>query len=161
MPTRRTLHLDSLDDVRADLDGLLAHGYDRAGNWDLAQTCGHLTEWLRYPMDGYPTPPWFARPVLWLLRHTVIPGQVRKVLATGTLPDGGPTMKQTIPPPGGDEAQAVAHLKATIDRWQSHTGPLHASPLFGSMSRADWNRLQLIHIRHHLRFLVPKAEASP
>lgn len=156
LPPRRELNLSSFDDARRDLDLLLDRGYDRAGNWSLSQVGGHLNEWLRYPMDGYPPVPLPLRPILWLMRHTVIPGQVRKVFSTGELPTGGPTTRGSIPAPGGDDRAAVDLLKQTISRWESHPGPLHPSPLFGNLSRADWDRLQLIHIRHHLRFLLPK-----
>ena len=58
---RRPLKFDSLDAVVRDAENLLASGYDRAGNWDLAQVCGHLAEWLRFPMDGFPKVPLLIR----------------------------------------------------------------------------------------------------
>ena len=47
MATRRELRFDSLDEVVRDAEHLLAVGYDRAGNWDLAQCCGHLAHAIR------------------------------------------------------------------------------------------------------------------
>ena len=67
----RKLAFATLDDVVRDAENLLAVGYDTAGNWDLAQVCSHLTEWLRFPLDGFPKMPVFLRPVFWLFRKTV------------------------------------------------------------------------------------------
>ncbi|HEX6983723.1 MAG TPA: DUF1569 domain-containing protein, partial [Planctomycetaceae bacterium] len=72
-PPRRTLVFHDLDDAVRDAESLLAGGYDRAGNWDLAQTCGHLVEWMSYPIDGYPRPPALLRPVFWAVRKTIGP----------------------------------------------------------------------------------------
>ena len=54
---RRKLTFASLDEVAADAENLLAKGYDKAGNWDLAQVAGHVAEWMRFPIEGFPKPP--------------------------------------------------------------------------------------------------------
>ena len=48
-PERRELYFSDLDEVVRDAEHLLAKGYDRAGNWNLAQVCTHLAEWMRFP----------------------------------------------------------------------------------------------------------------
>jgi hypothetical protein len=154
--TRRTLTFATLDDVVRDTEHLLAVGYDRIGKWDLAQCCGHLAEWFRYQMDGYPKPPLLVRPVFWLIRNTVGKRLGRKMFAGGSMKTGLPTIPQSVPAPGGDDAAGVARLRETIGRWKAHTGPLHASPLFGGMSREAWTKGHLIHCAHHLSFLVPR-----
>jgi hypothetical protein len=156
MATRRTLSFASLDEVVADAEDLLAKGYDRTGNWDLAQVCGHLAEWFRYPLDGFPRAPLLLRPVFWLVRSTVGKGMARKMLAGGTMKTGMPTVPQSVPAPGGEDAAAVAKLREVIARWKAHPGPLHPSPLFGDMTRDGWTKGHLIHCAHHLSFLVPK-----
>ena len=55
--TRRTLTFDTLDAAVRDAEYLLAAGYDRAGNWDLAQCLDHLAAWLTYPVSGFPKAP--------------------------------------------------------------------------------------------------------
>ncbi len=152
---RRALKFDSLGDAVRDAEDLLARGYETAGNWDLAQVAGHLANWMTYPLDGFPRPPAPIRAVLWLLRQTVGRAKFEQYLAGG-MPAGKPTMPDSVPPPGGDPARAVARLRAAVERFQSHPGPVRPSPLFGAMTKAEATRLQLVHCAHHLSFLIPR-----
>jgi hypothetical protein len=154
-PQRRNLTFASLDEVAADAENLLARGYDRAGNWDLAQVAGHVAEWMRFPIEGFPKPPLLVRPILWLMKVTAGKKLLAKTLAEG-FGTGGRTMPETVPPPGGDAAAAVARLKDAVARWKAHAGEVHPSPLFGAMTKDTALRLQLKHAAHHLSFLVPK-----
>ena len=156
MAQRRELSFPDFDAIERDLALLQAHGYDKAGNWDLAQVCGHLTEWMRFPLDGYPRPGFFVRGMLWMMKVTVGKGMKRKILTTGKMPAGGPTIKETVPAPGGDATAAVAKVKEMMQRFQAHAGEYHSSPLFGFMTRDEHRRLQLVHGAHHLSFLVTK-----
>ncbi|HVL10934.1 MAG TPA: DUF1569 domain-containing protein [Gemmata sp.] len=152
---RRKLTFATPDEVAADAENLLARGYDRAGNWDLAQVAGHVAEWMRFPLDGFPKMPLLLRPVAWVVRTTAGRKMRERVLANG-FDAGGRTMPETVPPPGGEAAVAVARLKEVVARWKTHAGDVHPSPLFGAMTRDEALRLQLRHAAHHLSFLVPK-----
>lgn len=152
---RRKLTFASLDEVVADAEKLLVGGYDRAGNWDLAQVAGHLANWLSYPVEGFPKVPLLLRPVAWLLRATAGRRMRDSILASGFAP-GTRTVPETVPPPGGDPAEAVAKLKRAAEQLKAHTGPIHPSPLFGRMDKDTAVRLQLRHCEHHLSFLIPK-----
>lgn len=154
--TRRALKFDTLDDVVRDAEGLLASGYDKAGYWDLAQMAGHLAAWLSYGMDGFPKAPWVVRVILAVMRKTVGKRTLRNLLASGTMPTGGPTVPESVPDEGGDPAAAVAKLRETVERAKAHGGPIHPSPLFGGLTKDEWVRLNLVHAAHHLSFLVPK-----
>ena len=156
---RRKLSFASLDEVVADAENLLARGYDRAGNWTLAQVSGHLAEWMRFPLDGPPRIPLLVRPVVWLMRVTVGGRMRRAILERGFTP-GKPTFRETVPPVESEDAAGVARLREVVGRWKTHTGELFPSPLFGRMDRETWVRLQLRHCEHHLSFLVPRP-ASP
>lgn len=160
-PKRRSITFAHLDELVADAERLHTVGYECAGQWDLAQVCGHLSEWMRYAIDGYPPTPWPLRPIVWVLGKTIGRRSLRKTLATDTMPGGTPTLRQTIPTSGADEEAAVAELRATVARFQAHEGPYHASPLFGPIDRATMTRLQLIHGAHHLSHLIPKDESAP
>ncbi len=151
---RRKLTFATLDDAVRDAENLLAKGYDRAGNWDLAQVCFHLAEWMRFPLEGFPRLPFLLRPMFWLVRTTAGKKIRNKVLAKG-FPAGGQTMPQTVFQPGGDANAAVAKLKDVAERFQGHTGLIHPSPLFGPLNKGDAFQLQLLHCAHHLSFLVP------
>lgn len=155
-PSRRDLRFASLDDVVRDAEHLLAAGYDRVGKWDLAQVCGHLSQWLRYQMDGFPKAPLLMRPAFWFFRNTIGPAMGRKAFKAGTMKPGIPTIPQSVPPGGGDAAKAVATLRETVSRWLAYTGPLHPSPMFGTMTKDEWVKGHLIHCAHHLSFLLPK-----
>jgi hypothetical protein len=155
-PARRELKFDTLDEVVRDAENLLARGYDRAGNWDLAQCCSHLAKWMRFPIDGFPKPPLPIRALLWVLRHTVGRAKFREFVETGRMPAGKPTLRETVAPPGGDPAAAVAKLREAVARFQAHAGPVYPSPLFGAMTKDEATRVQLVHAAHHLSFLVPR-----
>jgi hypothetical protein len=155
-PERRKLTFATLGEAVADAENLLAKGYERAGNWDLAQCCHHLVAVMTYPMDGFPR---FGFPMnvgVWFLRVTVARRWLRKVLTSGVWPTGTPTDRRTVRPPGGNDAEAVALLKRAVERLLTHTGPLHASPLFGMLDQETLVKLHRIHTAHHLSFLVPK-----
>jgi hypothetical protein len=153
---RRKLSFTTLDEVAADAENLLAKGYDKAGNWDLAQVAGHVAEWMRFPIEGFPKPPLFIKPMLWLMKVTAGKKMLEEILADGFTP-GGRTMPETVPPPGGDPAEAVAKLRSAVEGWEAHTGEVYPSPLFGAMNRETALALQLRHAAHHLSFLVPKS----
>ena len=152
---RRTLSFATLDDVAVDAEHLLAGGYEPAGNWDLPQVCGHVAEWMRYGMDGFPRPPVPVRLLMWVARNTMGPKLFRKYLAEGAMPAGKPTMPQTVPAAGGDAAAAVAKLRETVEKAKAFPGPPVPSPFFGPMTRDEWVRLNCVHAAHHLSFLVP------
>ncbi len=152
---RRKLSFASLDEAVADAGHLQATGYERAGNWDLAQVCSHLADWMRFPVDGFPKAPIFIRPMLWMMKVTAGKSMFRKVLANG-MPSGKPTMPQTVAVRGDDPVFAIAKLKDSVERFKAHTGPIHPSPLFGAMNKDEALRLQLRHCEHHLSFLVPR-----
>ncbi len=54
---RRSLHFSNFAEVIADAESLLDAGWQRQGQWDLAQVCDHLAAWLTFPMDGFPRAP--------------------------------------------------------------------------------------------------------
>lgn len=155
--TRRQLRFSSLDDAVADAKHLLSVGYHATGNWNLAQTLGHCNDWLSFPMDGYPRAALPIRIILWLLRSTIGPSVRKKILRSGRMKAGGPTMPQTVKSASQSEDEAaVETLAQTVARTNHFQGPLHSSPVFGKMSRDEVIQLQMIHLQHHLSFLVPK-----
>ena len=54
MPEPRKITFASLDAAILEAEQLLGSGYEKAGNWNFGQVCGHLENWLSYPMDGFP-----------------------------------------------------------------------------------------------------------
>ncbi len=154
--TRRTLSFDSLDAAVADAERLLANGYDKTAQWNLGQCCGHLANWLGFAMDGFPKAPAPIRFMLWMGRNTVGPSMLKKVLATGTMGAGKPTMPASVPAADADDREGVEKFKAMVDRANRFAGPPLPSPLFGTMDRDTWVKLNCVHAAHHLSFLTPR-----
>jgi hypothetical protein len=153
---RRSLVFHDLDDAVRDAEMLLERGYDRAGNWTLSQCCSHLSEWLRFAVEGMPPQPAPVRAILWVLRHTVGKRKLARWLSSGSMPAGKPTLRETVAKSPGDDAEAVARFRDAIARFQSHSGPLQPSPLFGVLDHETATKLQLVHCAHHLSFLLPR-----
>ncbi|MEZ6047723.1 MAG: DUF1569 domain-containing protein [Planctomycetaceae bacterium] len=157
-PNRRPLKFESLHDAVTESERLLAAGYTSAGNWNLAQCCHHLSLWMTYPMDGFPKLPFPMNLFAWTMRHTIGPRWIAKIIDSGEWPVGTPTDKRTIAPPGGNDAEAVAELKESVDRLLNHKGPLHPSPLFGMLEKERLIELHKLHTAHHLGFLIPQSD---
>ena len=142
------------------LHQLLKQGYQQTGTWDLAQTALHLTDWITFPIDGYPRLTVWQRFPLWVLKVTAGRRQLRKILRSG-FPSGGPTLGSTIYSAGSmDDEKAVSRYLASVDRFHCHNQNYHASPVFGHMTPEEMQQLQLGHAAHHLTLLVPLPQGS-
>lgn len=154
---RRTLHFDSIADMRADLDRIeRAHaaGTLRAtGNWSPGQVLGHLATWIGFAYDGPPPESIPALPVRLLLRLTKRRWLGRTLPAGFRIPrvEGGTF---GIEPLAFDEG--MRGLRAGLKRLESEPPPPH-HPLFGRMTHEDWIQLHLRHAELHLGFLDPGA----
>jgi len=147
---RRTLSFSDFPSVAADLDRLHKGGYEKAGQWDLAQICDHLSYFIEGSLDGH------AFRVPWLIRVLFGRMVLKRILKTRQMRTGVHTPQDPLPRPGGDEAAAVTRLKSVLDRLDKHQGELHRSPFFGYLTPQQWRDLHLIHCGHHLSFLVPQ-----
>ena len=71
--------------------------------------------------------------------------------------DSLPTMPETVHKQGSvSDQEAVEQLTETIHRFKNHSGPFHASPLYGDLNPEDHLKQQLVHCEHHLGFLSPQ-----
>ncbi len=158
---RRTLRFQNFSESVADARDLLARGYLQLGKWNLSQTLGHLSDWLRFPVEGYPSAPFPLNFVLWGMKITIGPGMRRKIIRNQEFSSGKPTMPSTVKAADQQtDAQAMAEFERVVAQFESHSGSWHASPLFGNMTRNEHRELQLLHVAHHLSFLIPKREPS-
>ena len=150
------LDFRSLDDAVAYARRCLSAGYDRTGNWDLAQTCRHLTDWLRAPLEGPPPMPWLMRLPMAIIRLTLGPRILKQFLGNRRLPVGMGTIDATVHPPESNANAAVAAFAAMVAQFNSHTGPLmRPSPLFNRLEREQTLDLQIVHCMHHFGRLKP------
>src|SRR4051794_21925733 len=147
-PSRRALRFASLDQVMPDVDRLL-EGHTTVGRWSLGQICSHLSKTICYTVEGFPTK------APWLVRKTVGPLIVRRILATGRFPEGIKLPKRSLPSPDADARAEAEALRAALRVLAYHSGPLADHPIAGPISRADWDRFNCIHCAHHLSFVLP------
>lgn len=154
---KKLQQLQSLDDVVRYMEQLELSGYQQAGQWDLAAICSHLEIWMRYCLDGFPPVSFPQSLIVFLLRNTVAPGMLRKAIETRSMPAGSPTLPETIPLNGQSPREALNRYRETVERFERHTGPMQASPLFGKQDHEAYRQLHLVHAIHHLSFLKPKA----
>ena len=156
VPMKRQLKFDCFEDMVSEARSLMESGYDQHGNWTLGQACGHLAEWMRYPLDGYPKPPLPIRAIFWVTRYTVAPAMKRKILAEG-FKSGSPTAPSSVPQADAiTDSQGLAQLVACVERVTEFDGKLLPSPLFGSMDKEMHMQVALLHAEHHLAYFQPK-----
>jgi len=150
MSQREKLEFGSWAEVLAKLQSLQESECQQLGAWDLSQCCGHLNQWLAFPMDGFPDTGASANPT----EAEIAAGkqQLKAIIQSGFEP-GIPTWSSTVPEPGAQTSlAAVNELTATIKRFQDHDGPIHDSPFFGEMDKEEVAQLQFRHFAHHLSY---------
>ena len=162
MLVRRQLEFASLDEAVRDAEHLRSQGYERVGNWDLATCCHHLAVLMDYPIDGFPKFSFPLNIACWILKNTIAPSRLRKILDSGVWPEGTPTDKRTVLTLAvGNEEVAVLRLRESAERLLSYDGPLQSSPLFGMLDKESLLKLHRIHTAHHLSFLIPNEANDP
>jgi hypothetical protein len=147
-PGRRTLRYAGLDEVMPDVERLL-EGHATVGHWSLAQICRHLATVMRRVVDLPASTP--HDPALFVPEE-----EKRAVLETGVLPEGLPGPPEIMPAGSLDEREEAEGLRAAIAYYRASPGPAIPHRFFGPLTRDEWDRLQLIHLAHHLSFAVPK-----
>jgi hypothetical protein len=141
------LRYESLDDVMPDVERLLK-GHKTLGNWSLAQICRHLATVMRRVVDLPASTP--VDPSKWVPEE-----EKRAVLDSGLLPEGLPGLPELMPTETLGAAEEAEGLRAAIAHYKASNGPVIPHRIFGPLSKAEWDKLQLIHFAHHLSFAVP------
>jgi uncharacterized protein DUF1569 len=151
---QRQLQFTDFAQVQAEVDRLHRVGYERLGQWDLAQICDHLSYFIEGSLDG------FTFRVPWLLKALLGRLVLRRILKQQRMKPGVPTPQRPLPAAGGDEQAAVQRLKQVLGRLAAHQGDLHPSPFFGYLTPQEWRMLHLTHCSHHLGFLAPNDRSA-
>ncbi len=151
-PARRTLRFADLDEVMPDVERLL-QGHTTVGRWSLAQICCHLATVMRRVVDLPASTP--SDPSQWVPEE-----QKRQVLESGLLPEGLPGPADLMPPESLDDHAEAEGLRQAIAHYRASAGPAIPHRIFGPLTRAEWDRLQLIHCAHHLSFAVPAGSGA-
>ena len=143
---RRTLQFDTLDQVMPDVERLL-EGHSTVGTWSLAQICRHLATVLRRVVDLPASTP--QDPSQWVARSRKAGPGIGHAPRGSARAAGGPARRGPRRSRGGGRpAAAIAHYRAS-------NGPVIPHRIFGPLTKAEWDRLQCIHLAHHLSFAVP------
>ena len=145
---RRTLRYGSLDEVMPDVERLL-EGHTTVGHWSLAQICRHLATVMRRVVDLPASTP--HDPSRWVGEE-----RKREVLDSGMLPEGLPAPPEIVPGETRGDREEAEGLRQAIAHYRASPGPVIPHRIFGPLTRAEWDQLQLIHVAHHLSFAVPK-----
>lgn len=152
---RRKLRYNSIDDLLADIDRIVAA--DKAGrlrctgNWTAGQAMGHVAAWINYAYEGFPLarPPWPIRVILGFLK--------KKYLRDG-LPAGVKIPKVEGGTKGTEPLtteEGASRLRKALARLSSPEPARFPSPAWGEMSQGERITLNLRHADLHLSFLHP------
>ncbi len=60
-------------------------------------------------------------------------------------------------PEAVDAAEGANRLSEALAYYQSSPGPVIDHPLFGPLTKDEWDQYTRLHCAHHLSFAVPKA----
>lgn len=148
--SRRSLTFAALDDVMPEVEGLL-RGHVTVGNWSLGQICSHLTRAVHCTIDGFPP----ATRMPWIVRRTLGRMVLWHILRRNRFVEWMPAPADCQPKLGVDAVVEAEALRAALQRFAAHSGPLAEQPLYGPVDRAVWERFHCIHCAHHLGFAVP------
>jgi hypothetical protein len=148
---RRKLHYASLDEVLADADRLSSGQVDVLGNWSAGQIFRHLARAYNGSIDGFTmTFPWYLRSMARIFKNKLVSVPMP---AGYDLPSAG--AKAVLPGPTST-AEGLAELRAAVARLnqESHRAE---HPMFGELSKEQWNTVHCRHASLHMSFLVPQS----
>lgn len=148
---RRQVHYDSYDDLLADAERLAGGEVTMVGNWTLGQIFQHLAVAYNGAIDGLPfSVPWFVK---FMARTFMKKRFLYKGMPSGfQIPDkhrGHFVADETTTTEDG-----LAALRAAVERLktESHREP---HPVFGELTRQEWDSFNLRHAELHMSFAVP------
>ena len=153
--TLRNLQFDDLDQVIAEVQRLHDDGYTKLGNWSLGQCCNHLAQAMNMTVDQYSLrfPPPISTINRILFFKTMWAPQLLSKLSLPTLPGFG----QTKPI---DDTEGMNRLIDSAGRIRAaRDAELKRHPLFGRLTKDQWNSFHVFHAQRHLGFLVPAKQA--
>jgi hypothetical protein len=151
----RQLRFETIDDAVAEAERLVIAEregrLDRAGNWPLGQTLGHLATWASFAFDGYPASvhaPLPIRMILRMMRGRILNKGMMTGVKVGRAPGG------TLGLDAMDAEEGLRRFRAALERLRT-TAPSIPNPAFGRLSHEQWIQLNLRHAELHLGFQVP------
>lgn len=115
---------------------------------------------MLYPIDGFPRFPLHMKIATGMIRFTIAPIMLNRILSTNQWPERVPTDTESLPVETGRDQTAVEEFRSAVNRLLNFNGPWKTSPLFGLLGKEQLIQLHRIHTAHHLGFLVPKDDKA-
>jgi hypothetical protein len=146
---RRKLDYASFEEMLADADRLASGPVKVLGNWSAGQIFRHLALAYNGSIDGFTmTFPWPLRMMARVFKKKLINGSMPPGF---NLPSEG---AKAIAPGETTTAEGLADLHSAVARLEreSHRAK---HPMFGDLSKEQWNTIHLNHASLHMSFLVP------
>jgi hypothetical protein len=147
---RRALKYASLQEVLADAERLSRGNIKALGNWSAGQIYRHLAITMNNSIDGFDNKaPWYLRAMARLFK---------KKLLCGPMPPGyqlPPDARASLVPGPTSTEEGLAALRAAIAR-QDREPNRAPNPVFGPLTKDEWNQVHLMHSALHMSFLVPQ-----
>lgn len=146
---RRELDYQSYAELLADADRLSAGPVKTLGNWSAGQIFRHLALVFNGSIDGYTVRfPWYFRILAKLFKKKLISGSMP---AGFNLPSKG---GETLMPALTSAEEGLAELHDAVARLEREPGRAW-HPMFGNLSKEEWDKIHLHHASLHMSFLVP------
>lgn len=144
---RRKLDYKSFDELLADADRFSSGDVKTLGNWSPGQIYQHLANVFNGSIDGFPRAfPWFMRAMARIFKNKLINGPMPAGLK---MPDK--LAKAVMPEPTSAEV-GLANLHAAVSRLKQDPHRA-AHPVFGQISKEEWDSIHLKHASLHMSFL--------
>jgi hypothetical protein len=153
-PRRRTLRLESIDQLAAEVERLVAAHHaghlEAHGDWTAAQIFEHLARFIECSYEGFP---FRARLALRAVSH-VMKWIAWKPFVDFALRPGHTVPAEALRPDDwADFDMAAARLRVAITRIQRGEPMRAKSPFEGSITHDQWVYVHLRHADLHLSFL--------
>jgi hypothetical protein len=148
---RRELHFSNLTEVQAEAERLAAGPVRQLGNWPLGYSLAHLAGAIKMSLDGADfKAPFYIRLFAPLIKKRLLRGPMKPGFQ---LPQQA--TEQLMPKNSISTQEGLSQLRTQIERLnrEPHREP---SPVFGPMTREEWDQLHLRHSELHLSFYVPE-----
>lgn len=146
---RRQLRFGRMNDILADVIAISERPHRALGNWTPAQNIDHLAAVIESSLDGFEDT---VNPVLRvagrLMRNSILNRPMKPGFKVPT------NFKRLAPVADVTLDDAVARMRAAMERIESGTRMNQRSPLVGDLAHEQWEQMHCRHAEMHLSFIV-------
>ncbi|MFZ9091073.1 MAG: DUF1569 domain-containing protein [Planctomycetaceae bacterium] len=151
---RRSLKLNTLDEILADVEFLDQAPVYSLGNWTPGQNLRHLTVLMLGCLDGIEVQvPFLTRAAVSLIKKRILTRPMSPGLQL-------PRSASVLLPDETSWEDGVQQICSALKRMQVEPQRL-AHPVLGELTREQWDQLHCRHCELHLSFLTHDPADSP